>query len=154
MTSLIRWDPFNELQNLRRAMDRIFEDTLTRPTLPSLWEGFQVPVDMYETDNEVVVKASLPGMKPEDVDITITGDSLTIKGEHKEEQEIKRENYYRQERQQGFFTRTLHLPGHLKTDAAEATFENGVLTLSIPKVEEARPKTIKIKAGETVEQKK
>jgi HSP20 family protein len=132
-------------------MDRMFEDTLTRPGLPTMWEGVHVPVDMYETDNDVVIKASLPGMQSDDVDITITGDSLTIKGEHKDEKEVKREHYYRQERLYGSFSRTLHLPSHLKTDAAEATFENGVLTLTIPKVEEVRPKTIKIKAGETVE---
>jgi HSP20 family protein len=99
----------------------------------------------------VVVKASLPGVKPEDVDITISGDTLTIKGETKTEEEVKREDYLYQERRYGSFSRTIALPSSLQTDKAEATFENGVLTLTIPKIEEVKPKTIKVKPKEVIE---
>ena len=153
MSSLIRWDPFGELMSLRQAMDRLFEQSVVRPTsvISGLWEGSGVALDMYQTDTDVVVKAALPGIKPEDVEITITGDTLTIKGETKTEEEIKRENYIRQERRYGTFSRAITLPSHLQTDKAEATFEDGVLTLTVPKAEEVRPKTIEIKARGTTE---
>ncbi len=150
MSSLIHWDPFGELMSLRQAMDRLFEESFVHPTgiLASLREGPVPALDIYETDGAVVVKASVPGMKPEDIDITITGDVLTIKGEAKTEEEIKKENYHRQERRYGAFTRTVELPPQLQTDRAEATFEQGVLTLTIPKAEEIKPKAIKIKTKE------
>ncbi len=154
--SLRRWEPFTELMSLRQAMDRLFEDSFIRPSrLASLFgEEAQLPIDMYQTETDVVVKASVPGVKPEDVDITITGDTLTIKGETKMEEEVKRENYFYQERRYGSFARSITLPGSLQTDKAEATFENGVITLTIPKVEEAKPKSIKIKAKGVIEGKK
>jgi HSP20 family protein len=100
---------------------------------------------MYQTADDVVIKASLPGVKPEDVDVTITGDTVTIKGETKTEEEIKREDYLYQERRYGAFSRSVRLPGSLQTDKAEAVFENGVLKLTIPKAEESKPKTVKVK---------
>lgn len=153
MSSLIRWDPFGELMSLRQAMDRLFEQSVVRPSsiISSLWEGSGVALDVYQTDTDVVVKAALPGVKPEDVEITITGDTLTIKGETKTEEEVKRENYFRQERRHGTFSRTVTLPSNLQTDKAEATFEHGVLTLTVPKAEEVRPKTIKVQAKDTIE---
>lgn len=156
MSSLIRWDPFGELMSLRQAMDRLFEESFVRPTsiLASLREGPVPALDIYETDDAMVVKASVPGIKPGDIDITITGDILTIKGEAKTEEEIKEENYYRQERRYGAFTRTVELPPQLQTDRAEATFEQGVLTLTIPKAEEIKPKAIKIKTKELAEARK
>jgi HSP20 family protein len=101
----------------------------------------------------VVVKATLPGLRPEDASIDITGETLTIKGETKAEQAIKKENYLYQERRYGSFARSVVLPGGLKTDKAEATMEDGVLTLTIPKVEEAKPKAIKVKAKEKTKEK-
>ena len=92
----------------------------------------------------MVVKTSLPGVKPEDVDVTISGDILTIKGEVKTEEEVEQANYLRQERRYGSFQRSLQLPESLKADQAEARFDNGVLTLTIPRAEEARPRTIKV----------
>ncbi|MFQ6059246.1 MAG: Hsp20/alpha crystallin family protein [Anaerolineae bacterium] len=146
---LTRWEPFRDLISLREAMDRLFEESFVRPPrrgwlIP--WEVEELPIDMYETEDHVVVKTAVPGVKPEDIDITITGDTLTIKGETKAEEEIKRENYIRQERRYGAFSRSVSLPAGLETDQAEATFENGILTLTIPKAEEVKPKVIKVKA--------
>jgi len=101
---------------------------------------------MYETDQEVVIKTSVPGVKPEDIDITVVGDTLTIKGETKAEEKVERANYIRQERRYGAFSRSLTLPTSIVAEKAKAEFENGVLTLTLPKAEEVKPKTIKVKA--------
>jgi len=145
-----RWHPFTDLMSLRQAMDRLFEDSFVRPsrTLEALSEVAAPALDIYQTPSEVVVKAALPGVKPEDVSIDITGETLTVKGEHKAEQEIKKEDYLYQERRYGTFSRSVVLPSGLKTDKAEATMEDGVLTLNIPKAEEVKPKAIKVKAKE------
>jgi len=148
-----RWEPFREMMSLRNAMDRLFEDSFVRP---SSWssEGDgrdNLPLDMYQTENEVVVKAPLPGFKPEEVDISITGDMLTIRGEHKEEKETKEEDYIYRERSYGSFSRTVSIPVEVKSEEAEATFENGELMLKIPKAEEAKPKQIKVKPKQMVE---
>jgi len=134
-------------------MDRLFEDSFVRPSRfwPDRLGRGELPIDMYQTANEVIVKASLPGVKPEEVDISITGDTLTIKGEHKEEQEVKQEDYFRKERYYGAFSRSLVLPVQVQSDKAEATFENGILTLTLPKAEEVKPKQIKIKARKVIE---
>jgi len=109
---------------------------------------------MHQTTNDVVVKASLPGFKPEEVDISITGDTLTIKGAHNEEQEVKEENYFYKERNYGTFSRSILIPVPVKSDKAEAVFEDGVLTLTLPKIEEVKPKQIKVKAKQIAEGKK
>jgi len=145
-----RWHPFTELMSLRQAMDRLFEDSFVRPSrvLSTLGEAGVPTLDIYQTPNEVVVKATLPGVKSEDVSIDITGETLTIKGESKAEQEIKKEDYLYQERRYGTFSRSVVLPSGIKTDKAEATMEDGVLTLTIPKAEEVKPKKISVKAKE------
>ena len=107
--------------------------------------------DRYQTANDVVVKASLPGFKPEEVDISITGDTLTIKGEHKDEKEVKDEDYFYKERRYGSFSRSLILPIQVQSDKAEAVFEDGILTLTLPKAEEIKPKQIKVKAKTMIE---
>ena len=145
-----RWHPFTELMSLRQAMDKVFEDSFVRPSraLYALGEVAVPALDVYQTPSEVVVKATLPGLKPEDVSIDITGETLTIKGETKAEHEIKKEDYLYQERRYGAFSRSLILPSGLKPDKAEATMEDGVLTLTIPKAEGVKPKAIKVKAKE------
>jgi HSP20 family protein len=145
-----RWHPFTELMSLRQAMDRLFEDSFVRPSraLETIGELAAPALDVYQTPSEVVVKAALPGVKPEDVNIDITGDTLTVKGQSKAEQEVKREDYLYQERRYGAFSRSVVLPSGLKSDKAEATMEDGVLTLTIPKAEEVKPKAIKVKAKE------
>jgi HSP20 family protein len=148
--SIIRREPFSDLVSLRQAMDKLFDDSFVRPSrmLAAFSEEAVPAIDIYQTPNEFVVKASLPGTKPEDVDIDITGNTLTIKGETKAEQEIKKEDYLYQERRYGSFSRSLVLPSGLQADKTEATMENGILTLTIPKAEEAKPKAIKVKAKE------
>jgi len=146
MRSLVRWEPFSDLISLRDAMDRLFEESFVRPTSQALapWGGGELAVDMYEADNNIVVKASTPGVKPEDIDISVVGNTLTIKGETKQEQEVKEENYIRRERRYGSFMRSIPLPVDVNADKAVAEFENGVLTVKIPRAEEATAKTIKI----------
>lgn len=146
--NLIRWEPWSELMSLREAMDRLFEESFVRPRAGWLapFGAETLAVDMYETDNEVVVKTAVPGVKPEDIDVSITGDVLTIKGETKAEEKVEKANYIRQERRYGAFSRSLSLPSTVVADKATAEFENGILTLTLPKAEEVKPKTIKVAA--------
>ena len=147
MTSLIRFDPFREEFALPHAIDRLFNDSFIRPdSWFSPTRLTDIAMDVYETKDDVVVQAALAGVKPEDAEITITGNTLTIRGESNEENEIKEENYLRKERRCGSFSRVVTLPEGLKSDKAEATFANGMLKLRIPKSEEIKPKTIKITA--------
>lgn len=145
MTNITRWEPVG-VTSLRDAMDRLFEDSVVRSSglFPSL-RAEQPAVDMYQTDTDVVVKASLPGMKSEDVDISVTGDVITLKGEHREEHETSEENYFRKEMRYGSFTRALPIPVPVDVDKAEAEFQDGVLTVKMPKTEESKPKTVKVK---------
>ena len=145
--SIVRWEPFSDLMSLREAMDRLFEESVLRPGSRILapYGASELALDMYETDDELVVTAALSGVKPEDVDITITGDTLQIKGETKSETKVEKANYLRQERRYGAFSRTIALPAPIQADKAEAKFKDGVLTLSIPKAAEAKPKSIKVK---------
>ncbi|HXK33468.1 MAG TPA: Hsp20/alpha crystallin family protein [Dehalococcoidia bacterium] len=150
MADITRWDPFAELQSLRQTMDRLFDDA--RPWRFNINGGeAYFPVDLYETNDEVVVKASLPGVKPEDIDISVTGQVLTLKGESKEEHEEKAQNYYRRERRSGSFVRQLQLPTDVEPDRAEAVFEHGVLRLTLPKAEAVKPRTIKVQARGMIE---
>lgn len=153
--NIVRWEPFREMTSLRDAMDRLFEDSFVRA--PRLWPRageWELPIDMHQTASDVVVKASLPGFKPEEVDISITDSTINIKGEHKEEQEVKEEDYFYKERRYGNFSRSLPMPVKVKVDKAEAVFEDGVLTLTLPKAEEVKPKQIKVKAKQIAEGKK
>ena len=146
--NLVRWEPWSDLVSLRDAMDRLFEESVVRPRagwLAPLGDG-TLTVDMYETDEEVVVKTATPGVKPEDIDVSITGDVLTIKGETKAEEKVEKANYIRQERRYGAFSRSLALPSTVVADKAAAEFESGVLILTLPKAEEVKPKTIQVKA--------
>ncbi|HEX5578211.1 MAG TPA: Hsp20/alpha crystallin family protein [Candidatus Limnocylindria bacterium] len=147
MANITRFNPLNEMVTLRSAMDRLFEDSFVSPLT---WRSFNgeaatPSVDVHETADEIVVSAALPGLKAEDVDITITGQSLSIRGEFKEDEKVERGQYLYRERRFGTFQRQLQLPMRVQSDAATATFEDGVLTLSIPKAEEVKPRTIQVK---------
>ena len=148
--SMVRWEPYRELERMSRAMDRLFPSRLMRawPSWLDLPEEERVSLDMYQTDNDVVVEASVPGVKPEELDVSISGDMLTIKGERKEEREVKEENYLRRERTFGSFERLVTLPVAVKMENITAEFENGVLTVTMPKAEEVKPKQIKIQPKE------
>ena len=146
MTEATRWDPISDILSLRQVVDRLFEESLARAgwTQPMTRERtLRLPVDAYTTADEVVVIASIPGVDPQDVEITLEGETLTIQGELPAPREDV--NYILQERPYGKFARTLALNVPVDVDAAEATFQNGVLTLRIPKAEVVRPKTIKVK---------
>ncbi len=145
MSNLIRWEPAREMMTLREAMDRLFDDAFTRPL--SLRDGWSVPaMDMYQTDNEVVVKAALPGIKADEVQINITGEVLTLKGEVKQEEDKKEKAWHIHEQRYGSFERSIALPTDVVADKAKAEFENGILTVTLPKADEVKPRTITVKA--------
>lgn len=149
MANITRFDPFGEMVTLRQAMDRLFEDSFVSPLTLRTFNGEAVapPLDVHQTADEIVVTAALPGIKPDDVDITITGQTLSIRGEFKADEEISRDQYLYRERRHGTFNRQIQLPVRVQGDAASATFENGLLTLSIPKSEEVKPRQIQVKAA-------
>ena len=153
MSNLVPFEPFRDMVSLRDAMNRLFEESFLRPgVFESENTAVLAPVDVYETKDHIVLKAAVPGLKPEDLDISITGDVLTIKGEYKPEdqqpegQAEQGRNYLRQERRYGSFTRQLSLPMAVDTNNVTATFENGILTLEMPKKEAVKPKSVKIVA--------
>ncbi|MGB7874479.1 MAG: Hsp20/alpha crystallin family protein [Anaerolineales bacterium] len=145
MSNLTRWEPMREMMSLRDAMDRLFDDAFTRPISVSGVSGMPA-IDMYQTNDDVVVKATLPGLKAEEVDITVTGETLTLRGEFKHEDEQKETSYHIREQRYGSFERSILLPTDVKADKAVADFENGVLTITMPIAEEVKPKSIMIKA--------
>jgi len=132
---------------LREAMDQLFEESFIRPGqrlgAGSPERSFRLPLDVYTTPEEIVIIASLPGLTPDEVDIVIEGDALTIKGALRPP--LENVEYLFQERADGAFSRTLTLNVPVEADRAEAVFENGVLTLTLPKAEETKPRTIKVK---------
>lgn len=147
--SLIRWDPYREMLSMREAMNRLLESNFGSPG----WMGSEmtsgglsVPIDMWESEGNLMLSAALPGVKPEDVDITVSGDTLTIRGQVQSEEEREQGNVRIQERRYGSFRRSVRLPPNVDTNAIDATFENGVLKLKIPETEEAKAKRIEVKA--------
>lgn len=142
---LTRWDPFREAVTLREAMDRLFEDSFIpsrRAAGQSRDRSFRLPLDAYVTPEEIVIVANVPGLKPENVEITLEGDTLTIKGERPAP--LENVDYILQERTYGAFQRTLNINIPVDADKAEAKYENGLLTLTIPKAEAVKPKTIQV----------
>jgi HSP20 family protein len=147
--SMIRWDPSRDLMSLRQAMDKLLEESVIRPSgFTFEFGGGSIPIDMYQTEKDIIVKAPFPGVKPEEVDISITGDVLTIKAERKEEAETKDKDYIRKENRYGLVSRSVTLPVEVQAEKAEANFENGVLNLTLPKAEVVKPRQIKVQAKE------
>jgi HSP20 family protein len=144
--TIVRRTGFGDLLSLRQAMDRLFEESFVNPRTWQFGEGQLVPVDVYATADDVVVEAILPGVKPEEVEITVEGHALTIAGDTSS-MIPAREGLLLQEIRRGRFARTLTLPEGLEADKATATFEDGVLTLRIPKAEQVKPRQIKISTG-------
>jgi HSP20 family protein len=147
MSSVMRREPLDGAVSLQKAMDRLFEESFVKP---SLAQDMNLALDMYETDQDVVVKLAVSGVKPEDIQVTVVGDTLTIKGELKSEEQTQERNYHLRERRYGKFVRTVTLPAPIEVDTTTAEFENGVLTLTAPKREEVKPKTVEVKAKELV----
>jgi HSP20 family protein len=143
--SIDRWDPFREAISLRDAMNSLLQDSFVRPGgVPAQSGVSALALDVGETENEFVIKAALPGVKPEDVQITVHGDTLNIRGESKIEEEKKNEHWHLRERRHGVFQRSLSLSAPVDSDKARAEFEHGVLTLTLPKSEAAKPRQIKV----------
>ena len=145
---VMKWEPARGFSQLRREMDRLIEDFFAPQAWwgRRLWEGEWTPaVDVAETPEQIMVKAELPGIDPKEINISMTRDILTIKGEKKSEREEKKENYLLVERSCGSFSRSLALPTAVNADKIEAKFEKGVLTITCPKREVVKPKDIKIK---------
>ncbi len=146
MSNLTRWEPVREMMTLREAMDHLFDEAFTRP-FSSLSGVSTVPaIDLYQTDDEVVVKAALPGLKADDVQISVMGDVLTLRGESRQVEEKKEATWHIREQRYGSFERSIVLPTDVQTDKAKADFEDGILTISLPKAETVKPKSITVKA--------
>lgn len=146
MAEMTRWDPFREAVTLREAMDRLFEDsfTPTRQRTQAPERVWRLPLDAYVTAEEIIVVANMPGVQSEGVEITIEGDTLTIRGERPAP--LENVDYVMQERPYGKFQRTLNINIPVDANKAEARYENGLLTLVIPKAEAAKPKVIQVAA--------
>lgn len=147
MQSINRWEPTRGPMSLRDQINRAFADMLERTGEESNLTTWAPAVDIFETEHELIVKADLPDVDPKDLDIHVENNILTIRGERKFEKSVKEENYLRIERAYGSFTRSFSLASTVNSDAIKAGYNNGVLTLSIPKREEAKPKQIKVNVG-------
>ena len=144
MTNLTRWDPFNDMLTLREAMGQLFEDSFVAPGKFQRDQGFTPALDLSETADGYLVEVAVPGIKPEDLQITLENNVLTIKGESRQEAEDKKRNYHRVERRYGSFRRTIALPSTVKSDSIQASLDNGLLRLDIPKAEEVKPRRISV----------
>src|SRR6201987_6479220 len=148
MRTINRWEqPFRGAKTLQEQINRVFGDVVGRTGEESNLTPWAPEVDIYETENELVVKADLPDVNPQDLDIRVENNILTIRGERKFENKVSEENYLRVERAYGPFSRSFSLANSVKSEEIKAQYQNGVLTLSIPKREEAKPKQIKVNVG-------
>jgi HSP20 family protein len=146
--TITRFEPFRGANSFQDQIDRLFKEAVDRSEGSSL-TPWAPAVDIYETEHELVVKADLPDVKPEELDIRVEENILTIRGERKFEKKVDENNYLRVERSYGSFSRSFSLANTVNTEAIKADYKDGVLTLSIPKREEAKPKQIKVQVGGT-----
>jgi HSP20 family protein len=147
MMDLIRWNPWKEMVSMRERMNRMFDDSLFHPDRreDGLGMGVWSPaVDMFEKDDTVVIKAELPGLDRKDISLDLQNGILTLKGERKHENEVKDENFYRREMSYGKFVRSFSLPVEVDADKIKAEFQNGLLTIEVPKPEQHKPKQITV----------
>lgn len=146
MANMTRFDPFGEMMTLREAMNSLFEDSVVNPTARG--QASAMPLDIAETRDGFIVEASLPGVKSEDLDITIQDNVLTISGETRQEQRSgEKPNYHRIERRYGRFSRSIGLPTQVQSDNVQASLTNGILRLEIPKAEAVKPRKISVQSG-------
>ncbi|UCE01006.1 MAG: Hsp20/alpha crystallin family protein [Chloroflexota bacterium] len=146
---LTRWDPFREMMIVRNSLNRQLDEDLS--LAPSSWKSFNwsVALDVIENDDEFVIKASLPGINVDDLEITFSDNLLTIKGEVQDENELDEAQYHLRERRYGTFTRSIKLPSGIASEKIEANYDKGILMLHLPKVEEVKPKKIVVKTIDT-----
>jgi HSP20 family protein len=148
--AIVRWEPFRDLMGLQERMNRLFDEAFrgARGTGQeddwSLGGSWAPAVDIYEQEGNIVLKAELPGIDPKDVDVRVENNVLTLRGERKFDNEVKRDNYHRVERAYGAFSRSFTLPNVIDTDRIKAEYKDGVLRMTLPKKEEAKPKQIAI----------
>ena len=146
--AIVRWDPFRDLVSLQERMNRLFDESLSRredqPLGMTTWSP---AVDIYETENAIVLKAELPGLTKENIELSIHDGVLTLKGERKFEKEVKEENYHRIERAYGSFQRSFSLPTAIEEDKIKASFKEGILEVTLPKAEAVKPKQIKVESA-------
>jgi len=149
--AIIKWHPMREIQDMRQDMDRMFQEFFAGPrrqsgVIPRMLEaGITAPsVELIDKKKEIVLKAELPGIKKEDVELTVHDEAVTLKGEFKADKEVKKEDYYFSERRYGSFERTVTLPVEVDADGAKATFKHGVLEVTLPKKKVTKPKEVKV----------
>jgi len=142
--SITRWDPFRNLSTLQDQVNRLFETNFPARSDNSALTTWAPPVDIYETENELVIKADLPEMNEKDLDVRVENNMLTLRGERKFEEKVKEDNYLRIERTYGSFSRSFSLPNTVNTEAIKAEYKNGVLRVELPKRAESKPKQVKV----------
>ena len=150
-SNIVRWDPFRELGQLQDRMNRLFQDSWSgsvRGEDNLMSTSFVPPVDIYEDEHDIRVKMEVPGIDQNDIDIRVENNTLTVKGERKFDKDEKEENFHRVERRYGSFVRSFTLPNTVDAENVQANYHNGVLYISLPKKAEAKPKQIKVSAGE------
>jgi HSP20 family protein len=150
MMNIVKYDPFRELRSLQEEMNRLFNLGVSRSEgSEDIVRGAWSPsVDIFENQDKIILEAELAGMKPEEVDISIENNVITLKGERKFEKTEDNDNYHRVERSYGSFVRSFTLPRTVVSDEAEANFENGILSITLPKREEAKARKIEIKGSD------
>ena len=141
---LTRWDPFQEMLSLRNTVDRLLDNSFGTLTTADQNFTWGLALDVVEKGDEFLVKASVPGVNPDDIEVTFTNNVLTIKGEIKKEEEEKNDRYHMRERRYGSFSRSISLESRINSDKIQASYDQGVLTLHLPKAEEVKPKRISI----------
>ena len=148
MTNLSRWDPLQDALTLREAMNQLLEESFVSPSLQRPGQNFVPPMDVSETADSYLVELSVPGLKSENLEVTFENNVLTIKGEMRQEKENRERNYHRVERRYGSFQRSVTLPTTVKGDAIQASLDDGILRLEIPKAEEVKPRKINVNVSE------
>jgi HSP20 family protein len=144
VSSLTRWETYPSLSGLQDQVNRLFDSSFPRRSDNSALTTWAPAVDIYETENELVVKADLPDVSEKDLDVRIENNTLTIRGERKFEKKVEEENYLRVERTYGSFSRSFSLPNTVNNEAIKADYKNGVLTVELPKRAESKPKQVKV----------
>jgi HSP20 family protein len=145
--ALIRWQPFREIETLRRQFDELFEELAGSSRESEMtWTPL---VELQDRDENLVLRAKLPGLEAKDIDVQVTRDAVSISGEHRSENKVEEKGYFRSEFRYGKFQRLIPLPVHIQNERVQADFQNGVLTLTLPKVEEAQRRVVRLNLGES-----
>ena len=145
--ALARWNPWGELFNLHDQMDQLFNQTLNQTVMPTGTQTVSLPLDIRQSDEAYFIEASVPGFAPDEVEVTLDENVLTIRGEHKTEKDETKGGYVRRERRQTSVFRQVGLPSEVKADEITARFENGILTVQVPRAQKAQPRRIEVSAG-------